>query len=470
MVTFGTAGVRGSVAETVTPAVALSVGGAVGHLAVRESSADHPEIAIGRDGRLTGPALAAAVEAGVAAAGAIPILVGTVPTPTLAFASRDRYGVMLTASHNPPADNGIKCFVDGQEFDDDREERIESLVADDVASTPADFTEWRSPQHREPLAAYRTAVADYVREHLPTDGESGVCDGLRVAVDCGNGMAALATPQVLDSLGATVVALNANVDGRFPGRPSKPTPETLGDLERFVADGAFDLGIAHDGDADRIVILDGDGGIVHEDTIVAMLAGYYTRRSTEGHGVDDPVVVTTPNASGRIDEVVADAGGRVERVRLGALHEGIAAAENGGEVVFAAEPWKHIHPAFGGWIDGVVSAALLTGLVAADGLAELREPITERPYRKVSIDCPESAKEPAMTTLESSLSEAFPDASVSLEHGVRLTLPDSSWLLVRPSGTEPYIRLYAESGSVDEIVTTATGRIEAAIGDTDRSV
>ena len=470
MVTFGTAGVRGSVAETVTPAVALSVGGAVGHLAVRESSADHPEIAIGRDGRLTGPALAAAVEAGVAAAGAIPIRVGTVPTPTLAFASRDRYGVMLTASHNPPADNGIKCFVDGQEFDDDREERIESLVADDVASTPADFTEWRSPQHREPLAAYRTAVADYVREHLPSDGESGVCDGLRVAVDCGNGMAALATPQVLDSLGATVVALNANVDGRFPGRPSKPTPETLGDLERFVADGAFDLGIAHDGDADRIVILDGDGGIVHEDTIVAMLAGYYTRRSTEGHGVDDPVVVTTPNASGRIDEVVADAGGRVERVRLGALHEGIAAAENGGEVVFAAEPWKHIHPAFGGWIDGVVSAALLTGLVAADGLAELREPITERPYRKVSIDCPESAKEPAMTTLESSLSEAFPDASVSLEHGVRLTLPDSSWLLVRPSGTEPYIRLYAESGSVDEIVTTATGRIEAAIGDTDRSV
>jgi len=470
MVTFGTAGVRGSVAETVTPAVALSVGGAVGHLAVRESSADHPEIAIGRDGRLTGPALAAAVEAGVAAAGAIPIRVGTVPTPTLAFASRDRYGVMLTASHNPPADNGIKCFVDGQEFDDDREERIESLVADDVASTPADFTEWRSPQHREPLAAYRTAVADYVREHLPSDGESGVCDGLRVAVDCGNGMAALATPQVLDSLGATVVALNANVDGRFPGRPSKPTPETLGDLERFVADGAFDLGIAHDGDADRIVILDGDGGIVHEDTIVAMLAGYYTRRSTEGHGVDDPVVVTTPNASGRIDEVVADAGGRVERVRLGALHEGIAAAENGGEVVFAAEPWKHIHPAFGGWIDGVVSAALLTGLVAADGLAELREPITERPYRKVSIDCPESAKEPAMTTLESSLSEAFPDATVSLEHGVRLTLPDSSWLLVRPSGTEPYIRLYAESGSVDEIVTTATGRIEAAIGDTDRSV
>jgi len=475
MVTFGTAGIRGSVTETVTPAVALSVGGAVGHLAVEESTAAHPELVIGRDGRLTGPALAAAVEAGVAAAGAIPIRLGTVPTPTLAFESRGRYGVMLTASHNPPADNGIKCFVDGQEFDDDREARIEALVDD--ASRPADFEAWGAPRRREPLPDYRAAVAAYAREQLPTDGESAVCDGLRVAVDCGNGMAALATPQVLNDLGATVIALNANVDGRFPGRPSKPTPETLGDLRGFVADGDFDLGIAHDGDADRIVILDGDGEIVHEDSVVAMLAGYYTRRAVSANGdigddVDatdrggDPVVVTTPNASGRIDEQVTAAGGRVERVRLGALHEGIAAAErDGGSVVFAAEPWKHIHPAFGGWIDGVASAALLAGLVSIRGLDDLREPITERPYRKVSVDCPDGAKAAAMTTVESSLPEAFPEAGVSLEHGVRLSLPDGSWLLVRPSGTEPYIRLYAESEAVDELVETATERIEAAVDD-----
>ena len=474
MVTFGTAGIRGAVTETVTPAVALSVGGAVGHLAVEESTTGHPEIVIGRDGRLTGPALAAAVEAGVAAAGAIPIRLGTVPTPTLAFESRGRYGLMLTASHNPPADNGIKCFVDGQEFDDDREARIEVLVDD--ASRPADFDAWGTPRRSEPLPDYRAAVAAYVREQLPTDGESAACDGLRVAVDCGNGMAALATPQVLDELGATVIALNANVDGRFPGRPSKPTPETLGDLQAFVADGDFDLGIAHDGDADRIVILDDEGEIVHEDSVVAMLAGYYTRRAVSddntGDNVDaadrgdDPVVVTTPNASGRIDEQVTAAGGRVERVRLGALHEGIAAADRGGgSVVFAAEPWKHIHPAFGGWIDGVVSAVLLTGLVATRGLATLREPITERPYRKISLDCPDGAKAAAMTTLESSLPEAFPDATVSLEHGVRLSLPDGSWLLVRPSGTEPYIRLYAESEAVDELVDTATERIEAAVDD-----
>jgi len=384
----------------------------------------------------------------------------------------------LTASHNPPADNGIKCFVDGEEFGDDLEARVESLV--DAAASPAEFDAWQSPRRREPLSDYRTAVSGYVRDHLPRDGESAICEGLRVAVDCGNGMAALATPQVLDALGATVVALNANVDGRFPGRPSKPTPETLGDLQAFVADGDFDLGIAHDGDADRIVILDSDGEIVHEDSVVAMLAGYYTRRAVSANGDadggedsvgtdrSDPVVITTPNASGRIDEQVTAAGGRVERVRLGALHEGIATAErDGGSVVFAAEPWKHIHPGFGGWIDGVVSAALLAGLVATHGLAALREPITERPYRKVSIDCPDRTKPAAMTTLESSLPDAFSEATMSQEHGIRLTRPDGSWLLVRPSGTEPYIRLYAESEAVDELVETATERIEAAVADAD---
>ncbi|TQQ79747.1 phosphomannomutase [Halonotius terrestris] len=468
MIRFGTAGIRGPVATDVTPSVALAVGGAVGRLAVEESAADRPEIVIGRDGRLTGSALAAAVEAGVSAAGAIPVRVGRVPTPTLAYASRGRYGVMLTASHNPPPDNGIKCFVDGREFGDDREARIEA-AADDPASL-ADFDAWGSTHRREPLPDYRSAVVAYATtQHGDRDGEP--CEGLRVAVDCGNGMAAAATPQVLRELGADVIALNANIDGHFPGRPSKPTPETLGDLRAFVADGDFDLGIAHDGDADRIVILDGDGEIVHEDTVVAILAGYYTRRAVADNDdaaaetdAADPVVVTTPNASGRIDEAVAAAGGRTERVRLGALHEGIDAVE-AGAVVFAAEPWKHIHPTFGGWIDGVVSAAIVSRLATTPGLADLREPITERPYRKVSIDCPETAKSAAMATLESSLPAAFSEATVSLDHGVRLTLSDGSWLLVRPSGTEPYIRLYAESESVDDLVATATERIEAAIDD-----
>ncbi len=449
---FGTAGIRGDAQSRVTPELAQSIGRAVGTLVRKKFDVDDRTVAIGRDGRVTGPALAAAVEAGVLSAGVPAERVGVLPTPALAFASRGRTGIMLTASHNPPTDNGIKVFRDGVEVDRSIESAIEAAVEEPPA--PANWDLWESTTTGEPLYAYRSAVAGYAERF------GAAADGLKIAVDCGNGMGALGTPPVLREQGAHVVTLNGNVDGHFPGRPSKPTPETLGDLRAFVADGDADLGIAHDGDADRIVVVERDGEVVHEDTVLAILAEHYTRAID----VADPVVVTTPNASGRIDERVEAAGGRVERVRLGALHEGIAAAEaDGGDVVFAAEPWKHIHTAFSGWIDGVTSAAVLTRLIAESGLDALREPIAERPYRKVSVDCPDEQKADVMDTLETTLPETFPDASVSTDHGVRLSFADGSWLLVRPSGTEPYVRLYAESDDVDNLVEAAEADIHEAV-------
>ena len=454
---FGTAGIRGPV-EDVTPSLALAVGQAAGE--------PSETFVVGRDGRETGPALAAAMEAGLESAGANVRRLGQVPTPALAFASRGRRGVMLTASHNPPADNGIKLFVDGVEYDSDAERTVDDHVASDDAGL-ARWEKWGDSEHLAILEQYRDVVVDYVRERFgggdPT-ASSAPLAGLRVAVDCGNGVGALATPQVLERLGATVVAVNASVDGHFPGRESKPTPETLTEFSEFLANGAFDLGLAHDGDADRLVVLGPDGDVIHEDTILAVVAARYTADSDAG----DPVVVTTPNASARIDERVRAAGGRVERVHLGVLHEGIAREREQGtedtEIVFAAEPWKHIHTAFGGWIDGVVSAAVVTALVADAGdTATLREPVTERPYRKVSVDCPDAAKADAMATLETTLPDAFPGAAVDTEYGIRLEFEDASWLLVRPSGTEPYIRLYAESESVDDLVAEARSVIETAI-------
>ncbi|WP_255195984.1 phosphomannomutase [Halorarius litoreus] len=444
---FGTAGIRGDVRERVTPALALAVGRAAG--------VDGDEFVVGRDGRETGHALAAALEAGLESAGAHVVRVGQVPTPALAFASQGRRGVMVTASHNPPTDNGLKLFVDGEEYDQTAERTIESRV--EAADPPTEWHEWGDSEQVDVLTAYREAVVDYA------DGHGAALDGLPVAVDCGTGMGAVATPQVLRALGGHVVSLNAQVDGHFPGRESKPTPESLHDLRAFVRDGEFDLGIGHDGDADRIVIVDGDGEVVHEDTVVAILAEHFVRVSD----VADPVVVTTPNASARIDERVRAAGGRVERVRLGALHEGIARErENGTEdtqVVFAAEPWKHIHPRHGPWIDGVASAALLARLVADRGLDSLREPVTERPYRKVSVSCPDDRKQAVMTALESSLPDEFPEAAVTTDYGVRLELSDGSWILVRPSGTEPYVRVYAESDEVDALVDRATAVAEREI-------
>ena len=480
---FGTAGIRGSAEDRVTPELALAVGRAVA-AEIRENGNEETsaaEVVLARDGRVTGPAIAAAMESGLASGGVQVLRAGQLPTPGLAHASQGRYGVMLTASHNPPADNGIKLFRDGSEFDRDAENAVEERVAG--GEPTAAWDEWTTTERVDVLDSYLDDVVAYA-ERFGAD-----LDGLRIAVDCGNGMAAPATPTVLRRLGAEVVTLNGNVDGHFPGRGSKPTPETLRDLRAFVANAnegvdrlgrsgggngggeaddtaGFAFGLGHDGDADRIVVVDADGDVVHEDTVLALLAERYTRDSD----ADDPVVVTTPNASGRIDERVHEAGGRVERVRLGALHEGIAAvradASGDTDVVFAAEPWKHIHVAFGEWIDGVASAAVIARLVADVGLDALREPITERPYRKRSVDCPDGAKLEVMDRLETTLPDAFPDATVDTEHGVRLEFPDASWALVRPSGTEPYVRVYAESDDVDELVESVTAVVGVAVTET----
>ena len=151
---FGTAGIRGNVVSEVTPALALKVGRAAGE--------DGDEFVLGRDGRETGQALAAAVEAGLESAGADVRRVGMVPTPTLAFAARNRHGIQLTASHNPPEDNGIKVFEDGVEYDREAEKRLEKRVEEDPK--PVYWDDWGACEHLDVLDRYRSAVVRYVEE------------------------------------------------------------------------------------------------------------------------------------------------------------------------------------------------------------------------------------------------------------------------------------------------------------------
>ena len=453
-VEFGTDGWRTTVEEFTEPRI-RAVGQAVADY-LRSAGEDAP-VAVGYDPRAGSRAAAEELARVLCANGFDALLADRdTPTPVVAWTVLDlglSGALQVTASHNPPTDNGLKLFVDGEEYDRELEETIEGLLTSD--ESPVAWDRFGESEQASVLSDYREAVTAYA-EQFGADPA-----GVRVAVDCGTGMASVATPQVLRALGADVVALNAQVDGHFPARESKPTAETLTDLRAFVRDGEFDFGIGHDGDADRIVIVDSDGEVVHEDTVLAVVAGRYVRESA----ASDPVVVTTPNASARIDEHVRDSGGRIERVRLGALHEGVATAyetgADGTEVVFAAEPWKHVHTRFGSWIDGVASAAVLARLVAEAGLDALREPITNRPYRKVSIPCPDEEKERVMAAVETALPEAFPEASVDTEYGVRIEREDASWALVRPSGTEPYIRLYAESDDVDALVASVRDVIES---------
>lgn len=438
MLEFGTAGIRGNVRDAVRPETALAVGRAV--------AAEGSEVAIARDGRATGATLLDAAVAGVTSGGTNVERLGMLPTPTLAFATRGRLGIMLTASHNPPSDNGIKVFRDGVEFDRDAERRIERRLK--AGTDPARWDAWGTRRRGAILDDYREAVVDYLQRWGDAPSE------LTIAVDCGNGCAGMAVPWVLGELGADVRTINAHIDGHFSARGSEPTPEALGTLRNFVADGTFDLGLALDGDADRLVVVDGAGDIVHEDTVLAILAHEYV----DAAECEEPAVVTTPNASTRVDHRVKAAGGRVERTALGTLHEGIARVRSEDpasdtRVVFAAEPWKHIHPAFGGWIDGIVSAGLVSRLVAvAGGLDPLREPVPSAPYRKRSVGCPADHQEAVMDSLERALRGEFPDADLDTAHGIRLSWESDGWILIRPSGTEPKIRIYAEHPRVDEVV------------------
>ncbi|MFP4187839.1 MAG: phosphomannomutase [Halobacteriales archaeon] len=428
---FGTAGVRGSI-EDIPPSLVLRIGRAVGTIS--------DTAVVGRDGRYTGGALVSAFVAGASSAGCNVIRLGQVPTHLVAWTARDRdaYGVAVTASHNPPEDNGVKLFrPDGGEFDADDEELVSTLADEAEEAMWNNWTATDETSIRPPVSEYVDAVVRYVGADTDVN--------LRVAVDCANGVGAVTTVPVLKRLGCDAVAVNAQTDPAFPGRGSKPTPETLDGFADFVNRRGFDLGLAHDGDADRLVVVDSDG-VVSEDAVLAVLA----RRRVEGTGT----VLTTPNASPRVDEAVREAGGDVERVALGTVSE----ATRRRNAVFAAEPWKHVFPGFGLWVDGTVSAAEVVAAYSDD--PDIFEGLRDANVRKESVACDDEKKDDVMNAVEEKLHERY-DGEFDTADGVRVDLGDRDWFLVRPSGTEPYVRVYSEGD--DELVASLVSLVEEEV-------
>jgi phosphoglucosamine mutase len=429
---FGTAGIRGSVRDKVTERLTLDLARAMATMLANEG-----EVIVGSDYRTTSAQLRAALLGGLLGAGIDTIDAGFVSTPVLAFGipivGADA-GIVITASHNPPQDNGMKCYShEGREYIPSEEEVLERLISS------RQFTDVSWDRVGRPLKA-PDIVDAYIERLLkrmqPFDRK------LKIVVDCANGTTYNITPLILSKMGCEVISLNAQPDGRFPGRPAEPNPVNLSATCSFVRDAKADLGIAHDGDGDRLAVIDEKGRYINNDTVLAFFARLLLQENGPGR------VVTTVDTSSRIDKVVVPSGGTVERTRLGKTHVQLL-EENRENVRLCCEPWKIIDPAWGFWGDAVYAACRVAeALAQSKGAASsLFRGIPEYPQERLFFQCPDELKDTVMTQVSRVLTNEKGIREVATLDGVRVNFNDDSWILIRKSGTEGKIRIYCEGRS-----------------------
>lgn len=439
---FGTSGIRGRVGTDVTADLALSVG-----RAVAAEGADR--VVVGRDPRETGEMLGTALQAGLRESGADVIDIGLAATPTIAR-SVGRLGadagVSITASHNPAPDNGFKLWTpSGRAYDAAQREAI----AERVTAERFELAEWDETGERttddSATRAHCEAIVKTVDAAVVADEE------LRVVVDVGNGAGGV-TATALEAVGCTVETLNAQPDGRFPSRPSEPTAEHCTTLRKTVAATDADLGIAHDGDADRMLAVDADGTWVPGDVLLALFA--------LGEATDGDTVAVPVDTSLLVTDALAAVGADVELTRVGDTY--VAERAQDPDVVFGGEP-------SGAWIwptetlcpDGPLAACKLVGRIAREKpLSELTAEIDTYPIRRANVECTD--KDERMKRVATTVTERFDE--VFTIDGVRAETKDG-WLLIRASGTQPLIRLTAESRDserAEELLAVAREIVESA--------
>ena len=412
MARFGSSGIRGLANVEVTPELALRVGKIVGEL--------YNSVVVGRDPRTTGPMLGSAFIAGVLSAGGDAIDAGIVSTPTLARGAADYgCGAVITASHNPAPYNGIKLWnPDGMAFDEGQQEEIEAALDAGRYRDAAWDGVGRLSLRDDLIARHMDAILS----------EVGSAD-LRVAVDCACGATATITPFLLREMGCRVVAINAQPDGHFPGREPEPTEANLGLLRSTVRSVGADLGIAHDGDGDRMVAVDRDGVFLGGDTLLALFAKREVRSG----------LVVPVDASMVLEDLLPNA--KVYRTRVGDVYVASELKRRGAD--FGGEPsgtW--IFPKVSLCPDGVYAAARLVKLASEGSLSSAIRAIPRYPAIRGSIAYDASRRAAVEAKLDGGLRGL--GAAVSTLDGWRLQWEDG-WGLVRFSGTEPKIRILAES-------------------------
>jgi phosphoglucosamine mutase len=434
---FGTTGVRKVYGSEFSPNMALNLGKALG------TYLGQGRILLARDARTTGKMIADAFASGVMSTGIDVVRAGVIPTPTLAYNTKARgfdTGVMITASHNPPEYTGIKFWrSDSMGYTSEEERELEEIYE----SGKFQVASWDE-------LGTQTVSDIEVKKHIEAISErlntKAIAEqSFKVAIDPGNGAACVMTPYLLRKLGCKVITINAQLDGHFPGRPSEPGEENLSDLMELTKDAQADIGIAHDGDADRVTFVTENGKFIRGDRVIALLAREAIRQS------DKKTIVTTVDSSLVLDETVEEAGGNAVRTPVGDIEVAIKIKEleaaMGGEAcgVYIL-PEFHLAP------EPFLAACMILELIAEQNqsFGELISEIPAYPLTKGKVRCDNSMKPKVMDQLQTKLPKTLgkPREIVTVD-GIGLFLEDG-WVLVRPSGTEPVIRVTCEASSEEQ--------------------
>ena len=424
---FGTNGIRGIVNKELTPEMAIKTGSAIGTFFGTKN------LLVGHDARTSGPMFSKAVISGLTATGCRVFFAGMAPTPALQFAVKNHKmdgGVIVTASHNPPEYNGIKViWSDGIEISHEQEAKIENIYFQGKEK----FADWNKLGSVHELAEVNEEYIQAIKRHVDVEAISS--KHFHVVVDAANSVGGLTAPILMRDLGCKISSLNANIDGTFPGRMPEPRPENLEELARTVKALGADIGVAFDGDADRSIFVDETGQIHMGDKTFGVVLKQFL--------LDNPnSKVVTPVSSSTLIKDIADAyKGEIVWTKVGSvtvsqkmkeIKAKLGGEENGG-VFFG--PHQAVR-------DGAMTTALILNIMAKTG-KKLSQLVGEQPQyfiEKGKVECSEEKKPKVL----SKLLEQVKGMNTNTLDGVKIWFPDKSAILVRPSGTEPAYRLYAE--------------------------
>jgi len=430
---FGTNGVRGVFAEDFTLEFV--------HDLILSISAYFKEgtILVGYDGRNSSKVISKLVCSTLNSTGINCDLAGLVPTPCLEFATKKLGydgGIMITASHNPPEYNGVKPVAnDGVEISRGDENIIEEIFFNkNWKENSSTFGSTKNDDRT--IQTYLDGIKSQVNVSKIKS------KNFKVVLDLGNGAQAVTAIKLCEQLGCEIITINKIIDGSFPGRGPEPTPYNLQELSSSVVNNDADLGIAFDGDGDRSIFCDNTGILLSGDKSALLLSNYLLKKNPNSN------VVTCINSGNSIDDIVKQTNSSVTRTKVGSVEVSrkmitenalIGFEENGG-FMFG----KHNHVR-----DGGMTLALFLDLLA-DSNKSISEEVDILPSSFTTKD-KISCKKADIDKIISRLSDEFPNADTT--DGVKIVFDKKNWIMVRPSGTEPIIRIYAESDSEENLET-----------------